>query len=162
MARASQIAQKKKDARKETVIETYRSTASITRACEAAKVSRRTHYDWLEADEEYAAAIEKAAPQANKVLEDEATRRAIEGTLKPVYYLGRKVGDIREYSDTLLIFLLKGAQPDKYRDNFKIDTTAKVTTETSEAQSLASALTPDELATIRARLAQSADQPGDN
>lgn len=59
-------------------------------------------------------------------------------------------------------WLLSKLKPEKYADNLKIDSTAKVTTETSDAQSLASALTPDELATIRARLAQSTDKPSDD
>jgi len=35
---------------------------------------------------------------------------------KPVYHGGKRVGFIREYSDVLLIFLLKGLRPAKYRE----------------------------------------------
>ena len=49
-------------------------------------------------------------------LEDEAVRRAKDGVEKPVYQGGKLVGHVQEYSDTLLIFLLKGARPEKYRD----------------------------------------------
>ena len=34
----------------------------------------------------------------------------------PVYYQGKEVGQIRKFSDTLLIFLLKGARPETYRE----------------------------------------------
>jgi hypothetical protein len=37
------------------------------------------------------------------------------GTLKPVYQGGKKVGAVREYSDTLLMFLLNGGRPEKYK-----------------------------------------------
>lgn len=106
-----------------------------------------------------------------EVLADEIQDIADDGTND---YVLRKRGDSEELElnhehvtrSRLRIdarkWLLSKLRPEKYADNLKIDTTAKVTTETSEAQSLASALTPDELATIRARLAQSADQPGDN
>jgi hypothetical protein len=33
------------------------------------------------------------------------------------------VGVVQEYSDTLLIFLLKGARPQKYRDNVRQEVT---------------------------------------
>ena len=41
-------------------------------------------------------------------LEAEARRRAVEGVRKPVFYQGVICGWVGEYSDTLLIFLLKG------------------------------------------------------
>jgi len=31
--------------------------------------------------------------------------------LKPVYYQGEQCGEVREYSDTLLIFILKARDP---------------------------------------------------
>ena len=49
-------------------------------------------------------------------LELEARRRAVEGTERPVFYQGGEVGYVREYSDTLLIFLLKAHRPNKFRE----------------------------------------------
>ena len=37
-----------------------------------------------------------------------------------MYYKGEVVGTIRKYSDTLLIFLLKGALPEVYRERYEI------------------------------------------
>lgn len=45
-------------------------------------------------------------------------RRAYHGVEKPVTVAGKRE-IIREYSDTLLIFLLKGARSNKYRDNVR-------------------------------------------
>ena len=53
------------------------------------------------------------------VLEDEAVRRAKEGVEEPVYQGGKLVGHVQKYSDTLLIFLLKGAKPQKYGDKVR-------------------------------------------
>jgi hypothetical protein len=53
-------------------------------------------------------------------LEDEALRRAVEGVEEPVYQGGKQVGVIRKYSDALLMFLLKAARPEKYRENYSI------------------------------------------
>ena len=35
---------------------------------------------------------------------------------EPVFYQGEVVGSVRKFSDTLLMFLLKGNRPDKYKD----------------------------------------------
>ena len=66
-------------------------------------------------------------------------RRAIEGVDKPVFHNGKVVGSIREYSDTLLIFALKGSMPSKYRE--RIDITVDVA---SEVRRVASELGLDE------------------
>jgi hypothetical protein len=49
-------------------------------------------------------------------MEDEARRRAIEGVEQPIYKNGEVVGRRIDYSDILMIFLLKGAKPEKYKD----------------------------------------------
>ncbi len=36
--------------------------------------------------------------------------------LEPVFYKGKAIAAVRKFSDTLLIFMLKGAKPEKYRD----------------------------------------------
>jgi hypothetical protein len=83
-------------------------------------IDRGTHYDWLKADPEYKAEFEKIQDQAVQSLEDEAVRRAYHGVEKPVTVAGKREV-IREYSDTLLIFLLKGARPNKYRDSYRAE-----------------------------------------
>ncbi len=41
----------------------------------------------------------------------------MEGVEEPVrWYKGEAGGMVRKYSDVLLIFLLKGLRPDKYKD----------------------------------------------
>ena len=62
----------------------------------------------------YKIAFQECRDKAGELLQDEAVRRAHEGVLRPVYHRGVKVGVIREYSDQLLIFLLKGWLPDVY------------------------------------------------
>lgn len=100
------------------IIAAFENFANISRACKKVGIPRRTFYHWMEEDE-FKAAFDKSLKIATGVLEDEATRRAIQGTLKPVFYKGEKVGSIREYSDTLTIVLLKAHAPDKYKENWK-------------------------------------------
>lgn len=68
-----------------------------------------------------------ALETAAEVLEQEAWRRAVTGTLKPVYQGGEQVGTVREYSNTLMIFLLKGANPEKYRERVQQQHSGEVT-----------------------------------
>ena len=95
-------------------------TGHVTASCRAAKVSRRTVYRERDRSAEFRAAWDEAFEDGIDALEMEARRRAVQGTEKPVFYQGAKVGTTREYSDTLLIFLLKGARPEKYRDSFDL------------------------------------------
>jgi hypothetical protein len=91
-------------------------------ACTASSVPRRTAYQWRSDVPEFAAAWEEALDEAADRMEREAFRRAVEGVEKPVFgSMGQglgsgEVGRVREYSDTLLIFLLKAAKPEKYRE----------------------------------------------
>lgn len=84
-------------------------TGNVTRAAEAAGVERPVVYRARERDEAFAAAWDAAIEQSVDALEEEARKRALGG------------------SDTLLIFLLKGARPDRYRDNYKVEHSGGVT-----------------------------------
>lgn len=120
---------------------------NVTRACQAIDIDRTTAYLWRDGDSEFAKGWERAKAIGADALEDEATRRAYEGTKKPVFYLGGECGTIREYSDTLAIFLLKGAKPEKYRERSDVNVTGKV--------ELASAIVA-----ARKRTAATSDEPG--
>ncbi len=43
-------------------------------------------------------------------------RRAVEGVIKPVFHQGKRVGTLRVYSDSLLMFLLRARRPEKFAD----------------------------------------------
>ncbi len=89
----------------------------VARACRLAKVNRTTYYDWLRSgDEKFLADFELAKKRACQKVEDEIIRRAVKGVKKPVYQGGQLVGYVRDYSDTLLIFLAKAVMPEKYRE----------------------------------------------
>lgn len=89
---------------------------NVTRACKRSTLPLRTAYNRRDSDAKFAAAWDAALDRAVVQLEDEARRRAHDGTLKPVFYQGERCGQVREYSDTLLIFLLKAARPERYRE----------------------------------------------
>ena len=107
--------------RKPAFLLAYLSTASVTKAAKAAKIDRILHYRWLREDPEYAVDFAAAQNEAAQILEDEAVRRAHQGTRKPIYYQGEKCGVVLEYSDSLLMFLLKAFRPDKYRERSSLE-----------------------------------------
>lgn len=100
-------------------------TANVSKACKRAKLPRRSAYDWRRDDADFAAAWDTAIDRGTDALEDEAVRRATEGTLKPVFYKGEKCGSIREYSDTLLMFMLKARRPEKFKERTESQITGR-------------------------------------
>lgn len=100
----------------EQFIKALAETGNVKAACHVSGVGRATAYRRRNDNPDFAAAWESAIEESVDILEIEARRRALKGIDKPVYQSGKKVGDIKEYSDTLMIFLLKGNRPDKYRD----------------------------------------------
>ncbi len=102
--------------RKVTFLEVYSRSGNKREAAKQAGVSLRQHYNWLDRDPEYAEALQIAKEEATEVLEREAFRRGVEGWEEPVFYRGEQVGKITKYSDQLLVVLLKGNKPEKYKD----------------------------------------------
>jgi len=89
---------------------------NIFRACEASGLDRGYAYNVKAKDPEFAAAWDKALEDSADRMEAEAWRRAMKGVERPVFHKGCEVGLVREYSDVLLIFMLKGLRPDKFRE----------------------------------------------
>jgi hypothetical protein len=106
--------------KKETFLSAFAQNGNISASCRAADIERTQHYRWLKEDAEYVARFTVAGENAIDVLEKEARRRGVEGVTKPIYQGGKLVGEVQEYSDTLLIFLLKGARPERYRERYDI------------------------------------------
>jgi len=80
----------------------YAKTGNVSQALTMAGVSRRSVYKLREADDEFRQALSDAEEDGADELEDIARQRAKAG------------------SDVLLIFLLKGLRPWKYRDNHHV------------------------------------------
>ena len=93
---------------------------NITDSANQASIPRRTLYNWRKDSPAFKAEWDQAKELGNDALEDEARRRGHDGVEEPVYQGGEEVGRIRKYSDTLLIFLLKGNLPAKFRDRVAI------------------------------------------
>ncbi len=118
---------KKEDGERGVFLASLVDTGNVTKACEIAKIGRRTAYNWRAADEKFAAAWEEAKQIGLEGLEDEARRRAHEGWDEPKFHDGKVCGHVRKFSDTLLIFLLKGGMPEKYKERATVEHSGNVT-----------------------------------
>lgn len=119
---------------------------NITRAAELADVARSQHYVWITEDPAYVEAFAAAEEEAADRLETEARRRAVQGVEEPVWQMGKYMGTIQKYSDTLLIFLLKGARPEKYKDRTSTELKGALSHDHRHAHTLdLSKLTDEEL-----------------
>lgn len=95
--------------RQESFLHAYSITGSLKYAEMTAKISRSNHYLWLREDPTYAERFEQARKESVDALESEAHLRAMVG------------------SDQLLMFLLKGNAPHKYKDSMRIDNNTTIT-----------------------------------
>lgn len=78
---------------------TLENTGSVTVAAEAAKIGRWTAYDTRRNDPAFAAQWDQALETGADLLVDECRKRAFDG------------------SDVLLMFMLKGLQPQRWRES---------------------------------------------
>ena len=130
--------------KKRAFLAAFAETGNISAASRLSGISRQAHYEWMQSDPDYPALFKAADQVAAEALETEARRRAVQGTARPVFYKGEECGTVQEYSDTLLIFLLKGAMPGKYKDNFSVDANVNVTFEQLLKKALDSGDDPQE------------------
>ena len=101
---------------KAALLTAYEAIGTLTGAAIQCGINRQHVYDWLKADDAFAAAFASSQERAVDLAEQELRRRGIAGYDKPVYQGGKRVGAIREYSDACLIFYLKGRRRDVFGD----------------------------------------------
>jgi hypothetical protein len=108
------------------------ATCNVSAACNEAGVHRGTAYRHKGKCPRFAEKWDDAIDVAVDSLYAEARRRAKDGVKRGIWHQGKRVGFERDFSDTLLIFLLKAHRPEMFRDNFNvgqaIDNLAKRTT----------------------------------
>lgn len=101
---------------KQPFLEAISRGLCVREACRIAGITPGPVYHQRNTDEEFQKEWDRVADLGTELLEQEAQRRAFHGTEKPVFYKGEQCGVIQEYSDTLLMFVLRGRKPEMYRD----------------------------------------------
>lgn len=100
-------------------LEELSQVPNVTRAARLAGVSRKTAYNHKNSNDAFSAAWDEAIEEAVDLLEQEMWRRAVEGTDKPIIHKGEVTGTMKEYSDTLAIFLAKAHRPERFRERYE-------------------------------------------
>jgi hypothetical protein len=122
---------------KQAFLEAVAQGLTVTKAAQRAGRPRMYFYEQRRIDEQFRLEWADANEQGSDLLEEEARRRAVEGVSQPHY---DKDGNLKyvkvEYSDTLLIMLLKAARPAKFRDSFKADASDEDMSNSSAANAM--------------------------
>jgi hypothetical protein len=145
MAKKARKVRDDKKRNQEKFLAAYAAIGITTKAAKAAGLCPSEPYHWLKEEgphgDEYRSRLAKAEKEAEDALEAEARRRAVDGLKRFKFFKGAPIIDPDtvteqnpqgtpyyelEYSDTLLIFLLKGINPEKYRDRQSVDMNSKV------------------------------------
>lgn len=106
--------------KREKFLEILSKTSNVSEAAKAVGMSRHGVYDVRNTNAGFAKEWDDAVETGLDALEREAIRRGMEGVEEPVFYQGDEVARVRKYSDTLLIFMLKGGRPEKFRENLAL------------------------------------------
>jgi hypothetical protein len=116
--------------RQKTFLSVLSKSCNVSLAAKAAGVSRMAVYKARKRDEKFAKKWEEAIDVGVDSLQGEAWRRAVDGVEKPYIYHGKIAKDehgndimIREYSDQLLLALLRAHLPEKYGDRVRQEIT---------------------------------------
>lgn len=111
--------------KKAKFLELYMETGRVDLATKQLGVGYQYPYFWAKTDDKFKADWHDARAVVGQRVEDGAYRRAVTGTLKPVYQRGMLVGTVREWSDSLTITLLKGLKPEVYRERVDLQSSGK-------------------------------------
>jgi hypothetical protein len=116
---------------------------TVSKACEDAGITTSTAYQARGRDPEFFKEWDEAYESGSDLLEEEAWRRAKEGTVEDVYFQGQVVGQKRTFSDMLLVKLLEARRPEKYRARQEIRHAGDARPLTAEDLDLARSLGED-------------------
>jgi hypothetical protein len=93
-------------AQKRAFLEALGETGVVSEACRRSCLLHQTAYDLRARDSRFAADWRLALLRHRDLLRQEAIRRAVAGWTTPVFYQGKPCGEVRRYSDRLLVTLL--------------------------------------------------------
>ncbi len=98
---------------------------NVTEAARCAGVDRKSTYKWKARDAEFAKAWDEAIEASVDILEQEARRRAVYGYEETTTEDGKPTKKVQKFSNTLLMFLLNGNRPEKYKRRGVVEHTGK-------------------------------------
>lgn len=107
--------------RREVFLAELAKTGLATTASRIAGLDRSELYKHRDRDPEFAQRWTEALDLYVDELEAEARRRAVAGTDKGVWHQGIQVGSEKQYSDSLLLAMLRAKRSKEYGDKSKME-----------------------------------------
>ncbi len=101
-------------ARRAGFIEVLRRTANVSRAAREAGMSTTTAYRERKTVASFSAQWDAALAEALDAIEEAVIGRVRDGVKKPVFFGGKVVGAVQNYSDQLSMFILRSKRPEIY------------------------------------------------
>lgn len=120
------------DAKKKTIIEVLKKTmGNVTKACEAAGISRVSFYNWKEADEKFAEEIDSIDEYLLDFAEDALYTKIKKGHLTAIIFFLKTKGKKRGYIERMQVedlkdpvfkmFDARGMNPDEVENEEEAD-----------------------------------------
>lgn len=112
--------------RRRAFLRALAQTGNVGMACAAAGWSRSAANALRRADEAFSQSWSDALDTAADIMEAAAFQRAVHGVERENWRLDKEGNPVHvsttvEYSDQLLVALLKGARPEKFRENHRVE-----------------------------------------
>lgn len=104
----------------ERFVEALRESPHLMRAARAGGHTIGTFKKYKKLNPEFSEAWDDAMEEGIERAEVAVHDRAFIGVDRPVFQQGVEVGTVKEYSDSLAMFLLKAHKPEKYRERTEV------------------------------------------
>jgi hypothetical protein len=104
----------------EPLLEALRSVPILTRASRMVGISRHRVMQVMREDPAFKLAVDEAKVEGIENAEKAAFKRAVKGVTKGVWHNGKRVGEERVYSDSLLLAILKGYKKETYAERTEL------------------------------------------
>lgn len=98
---------------------------NVRGACRFAGISKSAAYKHRQRHPSFAEKWDAALQDGIRAAEDEAWRRAVHGTVKPVFHKGKRCGSIREFDNNLLLKMLAAHKPEVYSERLRVEQTTR-------------------------------------
>lgn len=120
--------------RKAALLKHVLETGNVRTGCALVGIRYEWFQKYLEKDLRLRTRVAEAEAKYIAELEKAAYERAVKGTKKGVYHMGKKVGEETVYSDKLLSDLLQASDSERYGKKSKVDNTTNINVEVNDAQ----------------------------
>lgn len=111
--------------KQKSFLKAYTEELTIHGALHVTGMHPTAHYTSMKVNPIYKRLFDDLREYVVEALEGEGFRRAYHGVKEYVYFQGNICGEKQIFSDTLLMFLLRAANPDKYRERSTMDLNVK-------------------------------------